>query len=119
MKKLIQNTTTNQDGSQIGKAFAQGAVFVSGTLNDVFTSFQADNFVFNAGFGKDIIYGFNAGNSSNHDVISFNSSFVQDFAHLQINQAGADVSIRVTDLDSILLKNVSASSLTAQDFLFR
>lgn len=116
---IIQNVTTNTDGSQIGKAFAQGATFVSSNLNDVFTSFQADNFIFNAGFGKDTIYGFNAGDSSNHDVITFNSSLVQDFAHLQINQVGADVSINMTNLDSVLLKNVAASSLTAQDFLFR
>ncbi len=116
---MTQNVTTNLDGSLVGKAWGQGATFTSGNLNDAFTSYQADTFVFNSHFGHDIIYGFNAGDGANHDFIQFNNSLVQDFAHLQINQVGADVSIRVSDADNIILKNINVSSLTAQDFLFR
>jgi hypothetical protein len=116
--QIIQNVTTNLDGSKIGKAWASSATFVSGAGNDVFTSFQADTFIFSGHSGNDIIYGFNAGDSAIRDVIQLDKTLVQDFFNLQLTQFGSDLSIRVTDVDSITLKNVSLPSLTAQNFSF-
>jgi hypothetical protein len=104
--------------TQTVTAYAAGLTMTSGTGNDTFTSFQNDTFVFHANSGNDIINKFHAGDLATHDFIQIDKSLVADFAHLSMNQKGADVVIAIDAHDSITLKNTSLSALTSHDFLF-
>ena len=71
-----------------------------------------DLFHFEAGFGADIITDFTAGTSQD-------SIRVSGYANYQsVQQQGADTLVTFSATDTILLKNVLATGLTAADFAF-
>jgi hypothetical protein len=119
--QLTQADYTNADGSHTVTAYTSGVSLTSTAgVADGFTSSGAggDNFVFNSNFGKDTITGFHAGDAANHDTISIDSSLVSDFSHLVLQQVNHDTLLTVTASDTILIKNVLPSALTAADFQF-
>ena len=93
-----------------------GADYLSGDLgDDVLTGGAgADVFNFRGGQGRDIITDFGAG-----DRIWLSASDAQNFQALaaKITMVGADAVITLAN-QSIVLAGVSASSLTANDFVF-
>ncbi|MBR0715891.1 Ig-like domain-containing protein [Bradyrhizobium liaoningense] len=81
----------------------------------------SDTFVFNAGFGKEVIYDFTPGTAiTQGDHIAFSHEMVPDFAHLlaDARQVGANVVITVDKADVLTLNNVALSNLHAADFSF-
>lgn len=78
-----------------------------------------DTFIFDPGFGKDVITDFVAGAGS-QDVIEFDHSIFADYAALSAAavQSGSDVLITVDSANTLTLKNVSLSSLHTDDFRF-
>ena len=80
-----------------------------------------DTFVFNPGFGRDIITDFraNANNPNNHDILELSasmfavgttaSSLLNDLTH--VAQVGANVVITVDAADTITLNNVNLNTL--------
>jgi serralysin len=91
-------------------------ILVGGTGNDLLTGGQGlpDQFVFNAGFGKDIITDF-----KNQDQIQFEDGlFPNSEAVLAASQqVGDDVVITLDEDNTITLLDVKLSSLQADDFL--
>jgi Ca2+-binding RTX toxin-like protein len=98
-----------------GSAFAdhlkgnENANVIEGAAgNDILTGAdESDTFVFNANFGQDTITDFGAG-----DTIEFRNGFA-DFAAVQAatHQVGDDVHIDINASNSIVLTNVSLSTL--------
>ena len=78
-----------------------------------------DSFIFDKGFGKDIITGFVASGAA-HDTIDFSTAVFANFAavHSHMAQSGANVIITLDSADTITIKNVTVASLTAADFTF-
>lgn len=81
---------------------------------------RSDAFVFRGGFGHDIIGDFNALAGANHDVIQFSEALSGSFAEIQakMTQVGADVVIKVTAADTLVLESVNLANVTADDFGF-
>jgi Ca2+-binding RTX toxin-like protein len=79
----------------------------------------ADTFVFNTGFGNDVITDFTAGNAGGHDFIDFSTSVFADYAAVTaaMTQVGANVVI-AAGADTVTVNNVNTSNLVASDFLF-
>ena len=79
----------------------------------------ADVFVFKANFGKDVVYGFNAGDEYD-DVIQLDQDVFADFEAVSAaaHQVGDDVVIAVDETNTITLKNVTLSQLNVDDFRF-
>lgn len=74
-----------------------------------------DRFIFNSGFGDDLIHGFQA----NVDHLDFSGhAGVGRFADLSIRDVGGDAVIRDGHGGSITLDGVNADDLDAGDFLF-
>ena len=105
------------DGTAAGKAFAAGVSLVSQAGSDTFTSYHNDTFVFHQGFGNDTINGFN-GAGGLRDVVQLDKSLVADFSHVNMTQSGANTLITVSPHDSITLKGVNVSTLSAGNFNF-
>jgi Ca2+-binding RTX toxin-like protein len=78
-----------------------------------------DVFVFNPGFGQDIITDFVAG-AATEDVIRFDNTIFANFTAVMqaAQQSGADVVITGDTSNSLTLKNVQLSALHADDFTF-
>jgi Ca2+-binding RTX toxin-like protein len=100
---------------------AGGDRLIGGTGNDTLTGGTgADTFVYDArGFGQDTITDFVRGT----DKIDLSALVIADFATLQrfISANGADAVIAFSFNDAfenIVIKNLSASALTASDFIF-
>ncbi|WP_395612225.1 type I secretion C-terminal target domain-containing protein [Allosphingosinicella sp.] len=95
------------DGGAGDDVIAGGAgadLLTGGAGNDIFH--------FEAGFGADTVTDFTAGSSED-------SIRVSGYANYQsVQQLGADTLVTFSATDTILLKNVLASSLTAADFSF-
>ncbi len=74
-----------------------------------------DLFVFESGFGKDTINGFQT-----IDRIQFDNDLFADFSSVQAasQQVGADTVITLDADNTITLHNVQLTSLQANDFLF-
>ena len=83
-----------------------------------------DTFIFNNGYGKDIIFDFEDG----IDKLDF-SSYTKDdgaggavaitFADLTITRSGGDIKIDGLDAgDEVLIRNEPMSNITADDFIF-
>ncbi|WP_336489405.1 beta strand repeat-containing protein [Methylobacterium nigriterrae] len=119
---LAKVDLTNLDGSHSQSAYLSGQTLVSTAgVVDLFKSAGGDTLVFAAGFGKDVISGFHAGSAAGHDVLWLDASEVADFASLQshMTASGSDTLLSLSATDTILLKGIALSSLTADDFLFR
>jgi len=88
--------------------------------NDYFAGAQGnDTFAFAAGFGKDVIVDFTAGNG-NHDILQFSK---QEFANYSAvmshaSQSGANVVIDDGHANVLTLIGVSLGDLKAVDFTF-
>ncbi|RVU18718.1 FG-GAP-like repeat-containing protein [Methylobacterium oryzihabitans] len=78
-----------------------------------------DRFAFGRGDGQDVIRDFVAGGAE-ADVIAFNNGAFADFAGVQaaLRQAGADAVFAYGDGDTVTIRNLQASSLTAANFTF-
>ena len=84
---------------------------IGGTGNDVLVGGAGDDvFVFSAGSGDDVITDFVAGGREDRIQLVGYKSY-------GLRQVGADSRVEFGD-ESVLLKNVRASSLTSSDFLF-
>ena len=118
--QLLSMDLTNLDGSHSQTALASGVTLTStaGTA-DTLTGFSAGNDTFNfaAGFGHDTVTGFLA-SGANHDTLTIDKSEVANFQQLQMQTVGHDTLITLSANDSILIKGVVATSLTAADFHF-
>ncbi|MFD2182824.1 calcium-binding protein, partial [Rhodoplanes azumiensis] len=75
-----------------------------------------DTFVFKAGYGRDFVDGFTAG----EDVIAFSTDLFADYAAAMATavQAGDDVVFAIDADTTLTLWNAQLSALTADDFRF-
>ena len=100
-------------------AQGQGDTVVAGTGGDVMVDAGAgkDLFTFNTGFGQDVIYGFQVSGTS-ADRIVFTDPNYSSFAQIQslLTQQGSDTLLTLSSTSQILIKGVTASSLTASNF---
>ena len=73
-----------------------------------------DTIVENAGYRHQVVYNFNVGT----DAVRLATSFATSFAALQSDmaQVGQDVVITLDSQDSVTLRNMTVSSLTASNF---
>ena len=80
---------------------------------------NSDTFVFDVGFGLDIITDFKAG-ANTDDLILFSTALFLNFAAVQAAsvQSGGDVVITASPGNTITLQNVALSSLHIDDFRF-
>ncbi len=77
----------------------------------------ADTFIFQSGFGHQIITDFVAGNGAGHDVVKFGYSVLASGDPLaSAVDAGGNVILSVTDHDDIVLIGVRKSDLVAANF---
>jgi len=93
---------------------------IGGQGNDTLVGgLHSDTFVFDSGFGSDIITDFKAG-AGTDDVIEFSSIVFADFEAVLAasSQAGSNVLISAGSSDVITLQNVTLSSLHVDDFRF-
>jgi len=92
-----------------------------GTGNDTLTgNFNADTFIFQDGFGNDVITDFAATNDL-EKIDLLGVSTITDFADLAVNhmtQSGANVVIDDAAGNTITLLGVSLSDLDSMDFIF-
>lgn len=74
-------------------------------------------FTFDPGFGHDVLYGFKV-SGANADKIVLTDPTLTSFAQVQahMTQQGADTLLTLSGGSELLLKGVTASSLTATDF---
>jgi hypothetical protein len=117
--QLLSSDFTNLGGTHSQTAYATGVTLSSTAgVADTLSGFSGGNDTFNfaAGFGHDTVTGFQAG--ANHDTLTIDTSEAVDFQHLQIQAQGHDTLITMSANDSILLKGVVATSLSAADFHF-
>ncbi|WP_280177440.1 hypothetical protein [Microvirga pakistanensis] len=97
-----------------------GDTLVGGAGNDSLTGgSNSDTFVFDVGFGVDVITDFKAG-ANTDDVIEFSTAVFSDHAAVLAasTQSGSNVVITAGAGSSITLKNVTLSNLHADDFRF-
>jgi Ca2+-binding RTX toxin-like protein len=115
----MDNVLVGNEGSNILSGGRGCDTIVGGRGNDTLSGgSEADVFVFGAHDGKDVITDFTVRGSA-HDVIRFTegpASLSEVMACAQTS--GKDVLISLTPEDSILLRNVMLSSLTADNFAF-
>ena len=89
---------------------------VGGSGNDVLTGGTRDDlFIFGSGFGQDTVTDFGSG-----DQIEFTDGLFQNFQAVQSasQQVGGDVLITLDPANTVLLQNVTLSSLHASGFVF-
>ena len=79
----------------------------------------SDTFVFEAGFGRDIVGQFHDGYGT-EDIIRFEQGIVADFAALQprMTQVGTSVFIALDDGSSIEIQRANLALFGADDFVF-
>ena len=104
-------------------ALSKGDTLVAGSGSDVMTDNGVGftNFEFKQGTGHDVVNGFIAGSGAGHDYIRLDNYGFTNFAQVQplLSQAGSDVLLTLSSTDSVLIKNVSLTNLTASDFLLQ
>jgi len=78
-----------------------------------------DRFIFDKGFGKDVVAGFVATGAA-HDTLDFSTAVFANFAAVKSHmaQSGANVVITLDSADTITLTGVKLGSLKADDFTF-
>jgi beta-glucanase (GH16 family) len=92
-----------------------GEMVYGGPGNDVLVGgFANDSFIVNAGEGSDVIYGFHPG-----DTIRLTSPSLTNFQAVQgaMTQVGADVSIKISPSEQLIVRNTTVGQFTAHDFL--
>lgn len=109
----------NDTGSLI-IANGERSTLVSGKGSDVLVDAGAggNTFSFSKGGGNDVIYGFKSGAGYNHDAIKLVDYGYTSFSQVQklLTQVGSDVRLSLPNGDNILIKDVQASTLTADNF---
>ncbi|MET4389272.1 hypothetical protein ABIB73_005041 [Bradyrhizobium sp. F1.4.3] len=108
----------NSDGTHNASAKVAGLTLAGGAGNDTFAVAGAGSTTISFDGGNDVANGFHAGSGTGHDTVAIAKLMATDYSHLQFSQSGADTLVHVTASDSILLKNVVATNLTSNDFLF-
>jgi hypothetical protein len=90
-----------------------GADFLNGGAGD-------DRFIYRQGYGADLIFGFAAGTGSEDRINLSAFPNITSLAHVlaMANQVGADTVINFGGGDTITLRNVVRTSLSADDFIF-
>jgi Ca2+-binding RTX toxin-like protein len=119
----VQNLTSSgafnyAAGNNLGNLIKVGndgeMVYGAGGDDVLVGGFGNDSFIVKAGEGNDVIYGFHAG-----DTIRLISPGLTNFQQVQaaMTQVGADVSIRISSAEQLIVRNASVGQLSAQDFL--
>lgn len=93
-------------------------IITGGTGNDILTGGGGtDTFVFSRGDGSDIITDFRAGSGSGN-VIQLDDFRFSTFAEVQaaMTQVGADTYIALSEFETLVLRNVTATDLVAGNF---
>jgi Ca2+-binding RTX toxin-like protein len=114
------NTLSGQAGNDSLSGASGNDTLLGGTGNDTLTGgSNSDRFIFDVGFGFDTITDFKAG-ANTDDVIQFSSSIFSNFAAVKVAsvQSGGNVVITASPDHTLTLRNVSLSSLHADDFAF-
>ncbi|MGH6690301.1 MAG: beta strand repeat-containing protein [Gammaproteobacteria bacterium] len=100
-------------------------ILIGGAGNDVMNGGTgADTFVFAAGFGNDVITGFDANATGGQDLLDVSGLGIDsdDFAaRVSIADLGANTLVTIDGIDTILLQGVSgvgANAITIDDFKF-
>jgi trimeric autotransporter adhesin len=109
----------NSNGTHTESAKIAGITLTGGTVgSDTFTLSGAgsDTVVYTK--GADQILNFHAGTAAGADMIDIAKSLAADYTHLQFTQSGADTLVHVATGDTILLKNVTATTLNHSNFAF-
>ncbi|MFE1601530.1 heparin lyase I family protein [Methylobacterium sp. ID0610] len=114
---LTAMATVDGKGNKTVTGYTADTLLWGGTGNDVFSLVNGDTVVFNAGFGNDTVRNFIAGEAG-RDVLAFDHALIQDFAHLDMQQNGADTVIKVANHGSVTLQNVAMTALNQSDFAF-
>jgi ELWxxDGT repeat protein len=106
--KLIGTDFTDWFESSTGRT----DVFAGGAANDLF--------IFQAGFGQDVITDFQGNGAAAGDTIRFGAGTFADYAAVQaaMTQQGNDVLITLNAGNILTLQNTTIAQLNAQDFLF-
>ncbi|QUD87457.1 family 16 glycosylhydrolase [Phenylobacterium montanum] len=118
---LAGASSTGTGNSLSNLIIAQGAgdTIVAGTGNDVLVDAGAghDLFTFNPGFAKDVVYGFQVSGTAADRIVLTDPNFAS-FAQIQshLTQQGSDTLLTLSSTSQILIKGVSATSLTAANF---
>jgi serralysin len=113
------NVLTGGAGNDAIMAGAGNDIIVGGLGNDTMNGGTgADSFVFDAGFGHDVINQF-GDSGTDQDVMDFSVAVLANFSavHAASHQVGADVHIDV-GANSIVLTNTVLANLGADDFRF-
>ncbi|MDB5416776.1 MAG: exsH, partial [Phenylobacterium sp.] len=109
------NYATGNTLDNLIKVSNDGEMIYGGAGNDVLVGgFGNDSFIVKAGEGSDVIYGFHAG-----DAIRLVSPSLTSFQAVQaaMTQVGADVSIKISPSEQLILRNATVGQFTAHDFL--
>ena len=115
--KLTITDITNADGTHKVYAQTTGVTLHGSDGDDAVQMFGGGSFVFT--HGNDKIVNFHADDlAANHDVIQVSKSLAVNFEALQLTKIGSDTLVAFNDHDSVLLKGVSLTQVTAADFLF-
>jgi Ca2+-binding RTX toxin-like protein len=115
----LENLTFIGTGNFTGAGNIAANVITGGSGNDTLTGGAgADTFVFNTGFGKDVITDFTAGTVTGHDVLNFSSAIFATFGAMQAaaTQVGANTVI-TAGANTVTLNNVTKANLVAADFI--
>jgi Ca2+-binding RTX toxin-like protein len=112
-----KDTLDGGNGNDILDGGQGNDILIGGAGNDTLTGgTETDAFRFKAGDGSDTITDFKAG--SGGEIIILDGYAAARFQDLQIVQEGANVRIGLSTTESLLIKNISKSSLIAANFLF-
>lgn len=114
------NTLSGLGGNDILSGEAGNDRLVGGAGNDILVGGEGDDtFVFKAGFGKDVVNDFEAGQGV-HDVLEFSTDIFADYATAvaAATQVGTDTVFTLSGGDTVTLKNVLKTDLHQDDFLF-
>jgi hypothetical protein len=92
-------------------------VIAGGKGNDTLTGGGgADTFAFAPGSGADVVTDFSHAQGDRIGLSAIRT--LHSFADVQLTQSGSDVVLHLPDGGQVTLQNVTASSLTASDFVF-
>ncbi len=118
---VVDDHSTGEGNSLNNLMIAKGLndTLIPGTGNDVLVDAGGGQSIFSisASAGKDVIYGFKV-SGTNADKIVLTDPTISSFAQVQphLTQKGADTLLTLSNSAAILLKGVTATSLTAKDF---
>jgi serralysin len=114
------NILNGNAGNDVLTGNAGNDTLMGGGGNDaLFGNPGIDSFVFDAGFGKDLIADFAAAGAG-HDKMNFSTAMFANYAAVRshMTQVGPNVLITHDAANVVTLKGVTLASLTAADFTF-